>query len=427
MSIWTSLYTGSSGLSAHGDAISIVGDNIANVSTVGFKSSRASFRDVLGGRGANGHALGAGVRMQGADTQFGQGSFLSTGASLDFAIHGNGFFMVQGQVDGQAGTYYTRDGRFHLDDEGFVVNSDGLRLQGYAIDSAGQVQPTTGDLELGGQSPPLATTTVDMAANLDPSSTVLAPWDPTDPDGTSNYSTSVTVYDSLGAPHRVDVYFRNNGANAWEWHAMVDGGELTGGTPGVPTEIADGTLSFTPNGELDVETINNSSADFVGATPGQTITFDFGDAITTDGGTGLTGTTQFSGPFSINSLHQDGYGAGELVDVMVAEDGTVTGMYSNGQSRPVARLALATFQSEHGLDRAGDQLFSATVESGEALIGAAGTGSRGTVYSGMLEGSNVDLGNELVNLIAFQRAFQSNARTVSTADEMLAEIANLKR
>jgi flagellar hook protein FlgE len=427
MSIWSSLYTGSSGLSAHGDAISIVGDNIANVSTVGFKGSRASFKDVLGGRGANGSPMGAGVRMGGPDTQFGQGSFLSTGASLDFAIHGNGFFMVDGPVNGQDGSFYTRDGRFHLDDEGFVVNSDNLRLQGYNIDETGQLQTATGDLELGGQSPPLATSALDMAANLDASDPVPAPWDPTDPAGTSNYSTSVTVYDSLGTSHRVDMYFRNNGGGSWEWHAMVDGGELTGGTPGVPTEIADGTLSFTTNGELDVETTNASSADFVGAVQGQAIAFDFGDSITTDGGTGLAGTTQFAAPFSINSLEQDGYASGELVDVLVAEDGTITGLYSNGQSRPVAQLALANFQSEHGLDRAGNQLFSATASSGEALVGQAGTGTRGAIYSGMLEGSNVDLSNELVNLIGYQRAFQSNARTVSTADEMLAEIANLKR
>src|SRR5215475_5640278 len=189
MSISTTLFTGASGLEAHSDAISVVGDNIANASTVGFKSSRASFEDALGGAAANGQRLGGGVRMGGPETLFGQGTLQSTGNNLDFAIRGNGFFAVSGDHNGMSSTYYTRDGRFQLDNTGTVVNSDGLKLQGYTIDPTGKMS-----------TPP---------AVFDPTSAATAT-------STSNYQTSMTAYDSLGNAHRVDLYFRNNGGGQWD-------------------------------------------------------------------------------------------------------------------------------------------------------------------------------------------------------------------
>jgi flagellar hook protein FlgE len=233
------------------------------------------------------------------------------------------------------------------------------------------------------------------------------------------------VYDSLGAAHRVDLYFRNTAPGAWDWYAMVDGAEVGG--PAGPTQIANGSLGFTTAGALDTEATAASSVSFTGATPNQAISFDFGDSLTTDGGTGLSGTTGFSGPSEVIAVNQDGYAAGTLQDVSIAEDGTITGLFDNGQSRAVARVALANFQSEAGLRRAGAQLFEETAASGQPALGAAATGGTGHIAGNALEGSNVDLGQELVTLIAYQRAFQANARTVSTADEMLSEIANLKR
>src|SRR5262249_11170834 len=428
MSISPSLFTGSSGLNAHGDAISIVGDNIANASTVGFKSSRATFEDVLGGTGANGQRYGNGVRMGGPELQFGQGSIQQTGKPLDFAVRGNGFFVVSGTHDGQTGSFYTRDGDFLLDNSGTIVNADGLKLQGYPIDPQGRVSPTLGDLKIGGQSPPNATTTLAMKMNLDAGATTPAsPWSATDPANTSNYQTSATVYDSLGGTHRVDLYFRNDGAGGWQWHAMVDGGDLTGGTKGTPTEIAAGTLAFNGNGALASAAVTTpSSASFVGAAPNQAIAFNFGDPIAA-GGTGVAGATQTAGASNVTGLTQDGYAAGTLTDVVTDSDGTITGVFDNGQSRPIARLALATFQSNEGLRRAGNQLFTETRASGQALVGQAGAGSRGAISSGSLESSNVDLSNQLVTMIAYQRAFQANAKTVTTANEMLNEVANLKR
>lgn len=426
MSIWSSLYTGRSGLTAHGDAINVVGDNIANVSTVGFKSGSANFNDILGQRTNGGQNLGAGVKMGSVSQAFGQGSFLQSGGSLDYAIQGGGFFEVVGENDGIEGSYYTRNGRFSLNNEGMMVNQDGLRVQGYQVDANGDPTGGVGDIEISGQSPPVATTTADMELNLDPNAAGAGPFDPLDPAGTSDYQTSATVYDSLGNAHDVQMFFTNNGAGAFEWHAMVDGSELNGGTPGTLTEIADGTLGFDTNGNLDTETLNASSADFLGATAGQAIQFDFGDAITTDGGTG-SGSSMVAGASTVESFDQDGREPGDLIDVITSENGTVSGLYSNGETEPLAKLALASFRAPENLRREGDQLWSASRDSGQALLGEAGTSGRGSVASGALEGSNVDLGDELVTLIAYQRAFQANARTISTADEMLTEVNNLKR
>ncbi|TMQ08726.1 MAG: flagellar hook protein FlgE [Deltaproteobacteria bacterium] len=426
MSITNSLYIGISGLQAHGDAISVVGDNIANASTVGYKRDRASFSDMLGGE-LDAQRLGGGVRLSGTQTMWDQGTVTQTGNPLDLAIRGGGLFMVKGSHGGQTGQYYTRDGRFHLDAQGFVVNPQGLRLQGFAIDAAGTRALSAGDLPLGArQSPPVATANAAMSLNLDANAAVPPPWDPANPNTTSNYATSTTVYDSLGAAHHVEVYFRSQGAGAWEFHAMVDGGELAGGTKGTLTEIANGTLAFNSAGALQQQTVAASSADFVNATPAQVINFTFGDDIAS-GGTGLAGTTQFAGASSVNGLDIDGRSPGKLTDIVISDDGKIRGVFDNGDKIELAQVALADFANEQGLERTGDGLVTETAASGKPLIDVPGTGARGSVSSGALESSNVDLGNELVTLIAYQRAFQANAKTVTTADEMMNDVNNLKR
>jgi flagellar hook protein FlgE len=425
VSILNSLYTGASGMTAHGGAIGIVGDNIANVSTIGYKRSRADFADVLGGT-LGGQRLGAGVRLGGPDQLFDQGSLQQTGGALDLAIRGEGLFVVKGAHDGQDRSYYTRDGRFGLDENGMVVDSHGLRLQGYTIDATGTAATSASDLDLAGQeSPPVATTKANLSFHLDPSEPVVA-WDPANPAGTSSHQTSITVRDSLGNSHQVDMYFCKTADGQWDWHAMADGGELAGGAAGTATEIASGKLAFDGNGALTSETPGASSASFVGATANQTIAFDFGDAIA-DGGTGRGGTTQTAGGFDVAGLDVDGRPPGKLIDVQVNDDGTVVGMYDNGDTHDVARVALALFASEAELTRNGDGLYSQSSASGEPLVGAAGVGGRGAITSGALESSNVDLGAELVTMIAYQRAFQANVKTVTTADEMLAEVAQIKR
>jgi flagellar hook protein FlgE len=426
MSITNSLYIGISGLNAHGDAIGVVGDNIANVSTVGFKRARASFNDLLGGE-LGAQRLGGGVRFGGTQTLWNQGAITQTGNPLDVAISGGGMFVVKGNHAGQTGQFYTRDGRFQLDNQGFVVDPRGMRLQGYPISSTGMRATTIGDLPLGArQAPPVATTVANLTLNLDANAAVPPAFDPANPNATSSYATSATVYDSLGKAHTVQMYFRHQGNGAWEWHAMADGGELTGGTPGVQQEIASGTLAFDTTGKLQSQTTTSSAASFIGATANQAITFDFGDDIAA-GGTGLAGTTQFAGPSTVTATDIDGHGFGNLTDLVISDDGTIAGVFDNGERIDLAKIALADFANMEGLERAGDGLLTESTKSGAALIDVAGSGARGSVVSGALEGSNVDLGTELVTLIAYQRAFQGNAKTVTTADEMLAEVANLKR
>jgi flagellar hook protein FlgE len=426
MTINNSLFIGISGLQAHGDAISIVGDNIANVSTVGFKRDRASFSDMLGGE-LDAQRMGGGVVLGASQTMWDQGAITNTGNPLDVAISGGGTFIVKGNHGGQVGQYYTRDGRFQVDDQGFVTNQQGLRLQGFMVDSAGNRALSISDLPLGArESPPVATTKASMTLNLDANAAAPAAFDPANPNTTSNYATSETVYDSLGSAHHVQVYFRAQGNGSWEYHAMVDGGELAGGTAGQLTEIANGSLTFNTAGALQTQTLNASSADFLNATPGQAIAFNFGDDIAS-GGTGLAGTTQFSGASAVNGLDIDGRSAGKLTDLQIGQDGKITGVFDNGDKIELAQVALASFANNEGLDRVGDGLNTETLTSGKALIDVPGTGARGSLTSGALESSNVDLSNELVTLIAFQRAFEANAKTVTTADEMMQDVDNLKR
>ena len=426
MSINNSLYIGVSGLQAHGDAISIVGDNIANVSTVGFKRDRASFQDMLGSELDAGR-MGGGVRLGGSQTMWDQGAITQTGSPMDLAISGGGQFIVKGNHAGQQGQFYTRDGRFALDKTGFVTNQEGLHVQGFTIATDGTRALSIGDLPLGArESPPVATKKAAMTLNLDANAVTPAAFDPLSPNTTSNYATSETVFDSLGAAHHVEIYFRAQGAGAWEFHAMVDGGELAAGTPGTQTEIATGTLTFNTAGALQTQAITTSTADFVNATPAQAIAFTFGDDIAS-GGTGLAGSTQFSGASSVNGLDIDGRSAGKLTSLTFSDDGKITGVFDNGDKILLAQLALASFGNNEGLSRLGDGLNTQTLESGQALIDVPGTGSRGSIASGALESSNVDLSNELVTLIAFQRAFQANAKTVTTADEMMNDVNNLKR
>ena len=432
MSIMKSLNTATSGIRSHSEALSVVGDNIANVNTVGYKRSRANFQDMLGRSIAGSSALpqaGAGARVGSIQQMWAQGALMTTESPTDLALNGSGFFVVKGNSGGVEGNFYTRAGQYNRDQEGYLGNQEGLRLQGYPADGTGAVGGTLGDLQVEqGTIGANATTSADIGANLDSETAVRTDaWDPADPSGTSDFSSNVTVYDSLGNAHEVTVYYRKTGANAWEWHAMADGAEVTGGTPGTPFEGASGTLTFTTDGMLDTETTSASSWDFVDATPGQAVTFDFGDSITTDSGTGMSGTTQYASPSTNTGISQDGYGAGEVAGISIGQDGTIEGVFTNGQRRVLGQVAVADFASVDGLERAGQGLWIETQASGEAVVGAAGTGGRGAVVAGALEGSNVDLAREFVDLIAYQRGFSANGRIVSTADEMYQELVNLKR
>lgn len=426
------MYSGVSGLRAEGEALGVVGDNIANVNTVGFKGQRVIFHDVLGHSILAGTASalpGSGVRVGGIQQLFTQGSLANTGVSTDLALNGDGFFVVKGDVSGVSGNFYTRAGQFVINNEGYLTNSSNLQVQGYAANPDGTFAAYVSSLKVPTAAlPPNATENMSITANLDSSATTpTAPWDAQDPSNTSNFSSSMTVYDSLGNAHSLDVYFRKTGANTWDYHVLASGDEVTPPAPGTNVEVGAGSLTFNTSGALDTVTATTPvSVDFTGATAGQAITLDFGNPIS-GGGTGLDGTTQFASPSNVSAQSQDGYSSGDFSGVTVDGQGVVMGLYTNGQKVAVGQLAVAKFRSNEGLGRAGQNLWIETRESGTSAMGTAGSGGRGAVAAGALEGSNVDLAEEFVGLIQHQRSFSANSKTITTADEMLQELINIKR
>lgn len=422
------LNTGVSGLRAEGEAIGIVGDNVANVNTPGFKRQRAEFEDILN-RGGTGFGNGTGVRLGGVGQVFTQGSLVQTGVGTDVALNGEGFFIVNGTVNGVTGNFYSRAGMFRLDAFGGLVDPSGLQVLGRPMGPNGTLAASVGPLTVPtGAIPAEATTAMSITANLDASAPVPAvAFDPQNPEQTSNMATSMVVYDSLGSPHPVDVYLTKLGPNQWEYRALARGDEIDPTLPGFNVEVGSGTLTFTTDGTLDTFTeATPISVNFLGATPGQAIEMDFGTPIA-DGGTGLDGTTQFSMASGVSAQSQNGFASGAMSGISIAADGSVLGLYTNGQSVPVGQLQVALFRAVEALGRAGNNLWVETKESGAAAIAAPGAGGRGQVSAGTIETSNVDLGEEMVSMIQHQRAFSANSKIIATADEMLSELMQLKR
>jgi flagellar hook protein FlgE len=435
MAILTSLFSGVSGLNAFGTGLSVVSNNIANLNTVGFKDSQASFANIIGqslGGAAAGSQIGRGVYVNDIRTQFLQGSFETTGNALDMAVDGTGFFVVRNAAGGE---YYSRAGLFHIDQNGLVKNPDGLTLQGIQANAAGTLTGQVGDISLASTvSPPLATTQVDLVANLDSRVAIPPVFSVADPAATSNFSTSLTVYDSLGNGHLVTAYFRKSAeaatGNTWEYFVVVDQSDSTSGT----TEVqAQGTLTFTTDGALDTESavtypLAGGGFDFTGgATQGQVIGLDFGTSVTTNAGTGLDGVTQFGSTSALLQQTQDGYGSGSLQNVSINADGVITGLFTNGRNRTLGQVVLSRFNNPQGLTPFGANLFGSSADSGQPIIGVANSAGMGKILSDSIELSNVDLAHEFVKMIEYQRGFQANSRVITTTDEILQELVNLKR
>jgi flagellar hook protein FlgE len=434
MSIVNMMSTGTSGIAAEGQALSVAGDNIANVNTIGFKAQRAIFGDMLGRMGGVGSAAGAGVRALGVQNLFTQGALSSTGVSTDLAIEGDGFFVMKGVAGGVDGQYYSRAGQFRFDKDGYFTNPSGLQVQGYKSLPDGRIDTNLTSLQVAQTTiPPKPTGKVTIVGNLDSNATQPAAFDPANAGTTSNFSTTVTVYDSLGKAHALNVYFSKGAApGQWDYNATVDGGDVSGGTAGTPTLVGSGSLTYNTSGALDTQTVTTPIAlNFTGAAPNQRVDLNFGAPITPGAGqkagTGLDGMSSFAVGSSINTQAQDGTSVGELQGVEIDSQGTMRGLYSNGQKLDIGVLALAKFPSNDGLSRLGNGVWSATSRSGEAAIGLPKTGGRGMLNAGSLEQSNVDLAQQFVDLIGHQRAFQANSKTITTADDMLQEIVNLKR
>jgi len=432
MSLISSMFTGATGLEANSTDLSVIGDNIANANTVGFKQSRASFSEAMAqqmiGSGTALSQVGLGAQLMSVQKILTQGAISNTGLATDLAIDGNGFFVVSGAHNGQDGTFYTRAGQFTVDNSGFLVNLEGLDVQGYTANAAGVLGTTPGNLKIGDSvSPALATANITVKANLDANAAIPAvAFDPLNPSTTSNFSNSVTTFDSLGAPHQIDVFYVKTAAGAWDWHALTDGGGLTGGTAGTPTEVASGTLTFDTSGKLSAATTAVNNFNPINAVNPQALTFDFGDP-TGAAGTGLLGITQFASPSGTTSVSQDGFAEGSLTHIAIDKTGTINGTFTNGQSRVLGQVATALVKAPDMMDRVGGNLFATTPASGQATLGAAATAGRGGIVAGALEQSNVDLANEFVRMIAAQRDYQANGKTVTTADSLLQELMNIKR
>lgn len=432
MSLAGSMYTAANGISAHANAMNVVSDNIANVNTTGFKSGSALFEDVLASSGVssagNGIPNGQGSNLSSVQQDFSQGTLLPTGQSTDLSLEGNGFFIMSGEFLGESGSYYTRSGRFHVDETGNLVNPQGLAVQGYLANSDGVLETGLGSLQIGGVSlqPPQSTANVSASANLDSGAAIPTTWDLQNPGATSSFSTSVTVYDSRGENHNLDLYFSAAGSSTYNWYGVVDGAEIAGGTAGTNALVGSGTLTFNTNGSLATVTGNSLSVSFTDATPNQAIALDLGDP-TGSGGTGIKGLTSYAGTSNLTMLEQDGFSQGALVGLSVTGDGVINGNFTNGKTRVLGQVAVASFASNAGLARIGDSMYAETAESGLAIIGNAATGGRGSVASGSLEQSNVNLAQEFINLMAYQRGFEANTRTVQVADQMMQELVNLGR
>jgi len=402
-----SLYTSVSGMNAFTEQLSVVSDNIANVETTGYKSSDIAFADVLSTAlsSASGDSVGAGVEVQSISEVWNQGIISTTGSSTDLAINGSGFFIVEDQEIDLS--YYTRDGGLEFDSSGTLVTSNGLAVQGYEIDEEGNLGALE-DIEISYDAfPPSATTEMSTTLNLD-SGTEEA----------ETFSTTTTVYDSLGNEISVTIaYTKSATANEWTWTAEIPStyGTLTGDTGGTITFDDDGALVSGADPEFTLELTN-------GADPTQTITWDIYDNTGDTNGT----LTQYAGTSALYSQEQDGYASGELYDLSIDENGTIVGSYSNGETQSLYQVALADFNSYSGLNKIGDNLYEATLNSGQAIVGVPGTGQLGNVSGGSLETSNVDLATELSKLITAQRAYQACSRVFSVSSEILQTVVNLK-
>ncbi|MDA8178060.1 MAG: flagellar hook protein FlgE [Desulfobacteria bacterium] len=418
----TSLYTAVSGMDATGTQLSVIGDNIANMNTVGFKKSNVAFGDVLSQSITNiasSGQIGRGVFVQEVSPLMTQGAFETTESALDLAIDGDGFFAV----NDDGARYYTRAGNFSVNRDGFIVNPDNLRLQGYLADAAGNITGTTGDLQLTAtQNPARMTGTANVAVNLDATAPVQTAAFTLDGDGNGtandplnyNSSTTVSVYDSQGGVHQVTRYYSKTADNTWDVHDVyadpANPGQLIEAT-GSPQ-----TLTFDTSGALTSVSAGSPVFDFGGGVTGsQAISFD------------NTGTMQYASSFAVLKLDQDGYSSGSLKNLIISDAGVMTGNFTNGQTRLIGQVALAKFIAPTELVKLGRNLYGESFASGQPIVSAPGTSGLGRVASNTLELSNVDLAVEFVKMISAQRGFQANSRIITTTDELMQEVVNLKR
>jgi flagellar hook protein FlgE len=401
-----SLFSGISGLRANQTMMDVTGNNIANVNTVGFKSSSVVFQDTLsqllqggktpvaGSGGTNPAQVGLGVKVAGITQNFGQGAAQTTGRATDMMIQGDGFFIEKS--NGQ--TLYTRGGALSFDGLGQLVSPTGAIMQGWVADANGAINTNgaIGDIKLplGATLAPKSTDAVSLKGNV-----------PADAADATALQTSVDVYDQLGNAHTLAVTMTKNAGTPPSWAVDITDQSLT-----PPASVGTGTITFNADGTMP--------------SPAPTITATVdGQAVTID----VAAMTGYAGQSSLGVDNQTGFPAGSLQGFSIGPDGVLTGVFSGGRTQALGQLALATFSNPSGLVKAGDSTYQASVNSGLAQVGTPGSGSRGELAGGVLEMSNVDLAQEFTNLIIAQRGFQANSRVITASDEILQDLVNIKR
>ena len=441
---------GLSGLNIAAKNLDVIGNNVSNANTVGFKQSQAQFADVYTAAqgGTTTPAVGIGTKVATVAQQFGQGNVSITSNPLDLAVSGRGFF----QIDDNGATKYSRNGQFQLNKDGFIVNAQGHKLTGYQANPATGVVSTgsTGPLQLPSQAiTPSATGKSEIGLNLDSRETAprVSVFNPTDPES-YNRSTAMTIFDTLGNEHVLNMYFQKapTPVNTWNTYVTVDnqpanpggaapgaegaapppaeGAEGAAATPGTPTGTLVGTLTFNSTGglastnpastPLGIMSIPGGIVFANGSTTPQQMTMDFNMS------------TQFGAPFGVTALNQNGYTSGQLNGFSTSADGTILGRYTNGQTKALGQVVLANFSNEQGLQSLGNNEWGISAASGQPLVGQPGTASLGVLQSGAVEDSNVDLTAELVNMIMAQRVYQANAQTIKAQDSILQTITNIR-
>jgi flagellar hook protein FlgE len=428
MGVLSSMWTGISGLQAQGEAMGVTADNIANANTTGFKSSRAEFADVMSRslKGVDGgKQMGRGTRVSTITPIMSQGNLDNTERSTDLAVNGNGFFTLKGNE----GTTYSRDGSFKFDKGGYLVNNSGQKVQGFQADDKGRLENKLGDIKfpnaLVNASP---TKEIKLDLNLDSRAISNSKtFDAKDPYKTSHYATAVEMYDSQGNKHLLNLFFNKSEDRTWTYKGLVDGKEVTDGAEAGLAQVVEGKLTFTEDGKLNSQEITSSALNFKGgAKQDQQVKFNFGDDIAS-GGKGIEGSKQFGKDSDVVTWQQDGYAAGTVTGLAFNDEGVLSASYSNGQVLDLAQIGLAKFESPEALFKIGGNMYKESRDSGAAAVGGPRTAGRGSVMSKSLERSTVDLASEFVNMITQQRGFQANSKTITTSDELLNEVIQLKR
>ena len=460
-----SLYSGVSGLQNHQTRMDVIGNNISNVNTNGFKRGRVNFQDMISQQmsgaakptdelgGVNPKEVGLGMTIATIDNIFTQGNLQSTGVSTDIAIQGNGFFLLKNGEE----SFYTRNGSFGLDRDGTLVNpANGMRVQGWMAQELNGEQivqtaatPTDLVIPVGSKDPAKATENVLFACNLDKNTPEIQEGAGANDVAKGTWETSQKIYDSFGNAHQLTVSFRKVPGVPNSWQATVnvdaDNADFTqtrvglGTTDGVQntfivnfdnygqlSSVTDSAGNITnPDGEIVLTTsftVPEANADENGNPYRQTFNINLGTI-----GSMKNTVTQSASRSTTKAYSQDGYTLGYLDNFKIDSSGTITGVYSNGTNRVIGQLALATFANDRGLEKAGDNTYVETNNSGQANIGESGVAGKGSLLAGALEMSNVDLSEQMTDMIVTQRGFQANSKTIQTADTLLETVLSLKR